>query len=590
MENGVDVMKKALPVILALALIFSAVPLSGISEYLQGSDFGFLAVNSSAASESDLSFELNEDGESYYVSACNQSASGELGIPATYNGKPVTGIGGSAFFSCESLTSVTIPDSVKSIGSRAFRNCISLTSVTIGNSVTSIGDDAFSYCSSLTSVTIGNSVTSIGNYAFSSCSGLESVEIPDSVTSLGYGVFAYCESLATVTMGSGVKSIGSNVFSGCSRLTSVTIPDSVTSIGEYAFNCAGLKSVELPDYITSLENGVFCCCESLSSVTIPDGVKSIGSNVFSGCSRLTSVTIGNSVTSIGEYAFYNCSSLTSVTIPDSVTSIGYSAFRGCSSLASINASADNKYYSSQDGVLFNKDKTELVCCPEGKTGAYIIPSSVTSIGNYAFRDCSSLTSITIPDSVTSIGEGAFWFCSSLTSITIPDSVTSIGYMAFDCCNNDLVIYGFSDSCAETYAGENSITFKTVDILPKGFARVDYANKCIFSEKSIKLLDDCLIADTGIKLEYEKPSNGFIGTGTLVNIKSGDTVIDTFTVVINGDLDGDGVSDVLDVVLANRALNGYGELSAAQAYAANNAADTEIDGISYQNVVNRALGA
>ena len=163
-------------------------------------------------------------------------------------------------------------------------------------------------------------------------------------------------------------------------------------------------------------------------------VTKIGESAFWGCSSLTSVTIGDSVTSIGKYAFRYCKSLTGVTIPDSVTSIGESAFWGCSSLTSIEVGKGNSEYSSEDGVLFDKYETVLIQFPAGKSGHYTIPDSVT-IGKSAFKNCSSLTSVTIPDSFTSIWSWAFQYCSSLTSITIPDSVTSIGGNAFRGCSS-----------------------------------------------------------------------------------------------------------------------------------------------------------
>jgi len=312
-----------------------------------------------------------------------------------------------------SITSVIIEDGVTSIGSSAFEYC-NLTSVTIPNSVTSIGNTAFFYCSSLTSITIPNSVTSIGDDAFSSCSGLVSVTIPNSVTSIGNTAFAYCSSL-----------------------TSITIPNSVTSIGEWAFlACSGLTSVTIPNSVTSIGYEAFRSCRSLTSVTIPNSVTSIRDDAFNGCSSLTSVTIPNSVTSIGYQAFAGCSSLTSVTIPNSVTSIGVGAFSSCSSLTSIDVASDNPNYCSVDGVLFNKDKTTLIQYLIGNTRTeYVLPNSVTSIGGYAFADCSGLTSVTIPNSVTSIGWYAFADCSSLTSVTIPNSVTSIGDGVFAGCSS-----------------------------------------------------------------------------------------------------------------------------------------------------------
>ena len=349
----------------------------------------------------------------------------------------VTSIGSYAFDDCKSLTSVTIPDSVTSIGDSAFCNCKSLTSVTIPDSVTLIDNGAFFGCTSLTSVTIPDSVTSIDQYAFYKCESLTSVTIPGSVTSIGVGAFAYCKSLTSVTIPNSVTSINYEAFRSCESLTSVTIPDSVTSIDMSAFwGCSSLTSVTIPDSVTSIGKQAFLDCTSLTSVTIPDSVTSIGDSAFCNCKSLTSVTIPGSVTRIGEYAFSKCESLTSVTIPNSVTSIGWGAFSNCAALTGIRGAEGNSHYSSDaSGVLFSKDKTTLVQCPGAFSGSYAIPNSVTSIGDYAFSGCSSLTSVTIPDSVTSIGKWAFSECKSLTSVTIPGSVTSIGVGAFASCTS-----------------------------------------------------------------------------------------------------------------------------------------------------------
>ncbi len=331
-------------------------------------------------------------------------------IPEMLDGYRVTSIGVSAFSGCSSLTSITIPDGVTSIGSSAFYGCSGLTSITIPDGVTSIGGSTFRGCSSLTSITIPDGVTTIGNYAFYGCSSLTSITIPDGVTSIGSSAFYGCSGLTSITIPDGVTSIGDYAFYGCSSLTSITIPDSVTSIGDSAFyGCSGLTSITIPDSVTSIGDSAFYGCSGLTSITIPDGVTSIGSSAFYGCSGLTSITIPDGVTSIGNFAFRNCSSLTYVTIGNGVTKISGRMFSGCSSLTSINVNDNNNYYLNVDGVLFNKDKTDLIYCPSSaKNGEYVIPKGVQNVGEYAFNCCDSLTLITIPDSVTSIGEDAFY--------------------------------------------------------------------------------------------------------------------------------------------------------------------------------------
>ena len=262
--------------------------------------------------------------------------SGEVVIPSTLSGCPVTSIVGYAFEGCSGLTSITIPEGVTSIGNAAFKGCSSLTSIVIPDGVTSISGYAFQGCSGLTSIVIPDSVTIIGDRAFEGCSGLTSIVIPDSVTSIGYYAFSGCSSLTSLLIPDGVTSIGDRVFSGCSGLTSVVIPDGVTSIGNDAFSgCSGLTSVVIPDSVTSIGNSAFWGCSSLTSIVIPDSVTSIGNAAFRWCSGLTSIVIPDSVTSIGGSAFQDCRGLTSVTIGNGVTSIGNNAFGWCSSLTEI---------------------------------------------------------------------------------------------------------------------------------------------------------------------------------------------------------------------------------------------------------------
>ena len=262
--------------------------------------------------------------------------SGQIVIPETLGGVPVTQIGNYAFYDCSSLTSVVIPEGVTEIGSDAFGYCSSLTSVVIPEGVTKIGSYAFQGCSSLTEVVIPEGVTTIGSNAFMNCSALTSVVIPESVTEIGGAAFDGCSALTEVVIPEGVTEIGNLAFQACSSLESVVIPEGVTSIGWAAFRgCSSLTEVALPENVTTIGDSAFQACSSLTSVVIPEGVTEIGNLAFCYCSSLTEVVIPESVTEIGGSAFQGCSSLTEVVIPESVTEIGGSAFQGCSSLTEV---------------------------------------------------------------------------------------------------------------------------------------------------------------------------------------------------------------------------------------------------------------
>lgn len=278
--------------------------------------------------------------------------------------------------------------------------------------VTSIGECAFRTCSGLTSITIPCSVTSIGDYAFLSCSSLSSITIPYSVTEIGH-----------------------HGIDDCPRLTSVNI-----SVIDLAAFCNNNIVYYLNSVIGKLIRLIDNEGKEIKDYIIPSGVTSIRNHAFYGCTGLTSITIPNSVTSIGEEAFSDCTGLNSVTISGSVTEIGNRAFLNCTGLTSVNISVTDLATFCNNKIVYYLNsaigKPIRLIDAEGKEiKEYIIPNSVTEIGDRAFYSCSSLTSITIPNSVTSIGYSAFEGCSSLNNVNIPNSVLSISGRTFSGCTS-----------------------------------------------------------------------------------------------------------------------------------------------------------
>jgi len=237
----------------------------------------------------------------------------KLSIPNMIEQKSVVGIGSSAFYQNESLTSVSIPYGVKEIGSYGFYGCANLTSVSMPESLTGIGYAAFQECGSLANVTIPGSVKNIEDSAF-----------------------AYCSSLTYMALPNGIESVSASLFRQCTSLSGVVIPDSVTSIGSYAFSdCSGLTSIMLPNGVTTLGQGAFSGCSKLTSIVLPNGIDDIVAYLFSDCASLTSIILPAGVNSIGKSAFSECTGLTSLNIPADVVSIGQMAFSGCTGLTSL---------------------------------------------------------------------------------------------------------------------------------------------------------------------------------------------------------------------------------------------------------------
>jgi hypothetical protein len=284
----------------------------------------------------------------------------------------------------------------------------------------------------------------------SSITSFDELQYFTGLTAIGYEEFEYCYYLESIKIPSSVTSIGTYAFYYCYNLPSIDIPASVTSIGNFVFSrCYDLASIHVEEGNTSYrsEDGVLFSKDMTTliyypsgkpeaSYSIPGSVTEINGYAFSNQYYLTSVDIPNSVTSIGSSAFSYCTNLNSIDIPNSVTWIGFYAFDGCYSMASIHVEESNMNYRSEDGVLFDKDMTVLICYPAGKPDvSYSIPVGVTRIESWAVEYCQALTSVDISNTVEQIGDYAFYDCINLTSVVIPNSVTGIDYRAFDGCVN-----------------------------------------------------------------------------------------------------------------------------------------------------------
>ena len=435
-------------------------------------------------------------------------ASGDITIPEEAKGYRVVRIETSAFEQA-AITSVFIPNSVKTIGSYAFQRCVDLKSVRLSEQLTRIEGFLFYGCKSLTSIDIPEGVTSIGDYAFAGCeqlkeinipSGVEqfggnvfcntgftslpklpesltvipksmfyectqltSIEIPENITIIEECAFGRCP-ISEIEIPASVTHIGVAAFANCKNITDLTIPDNVTEIGFNAFNgCSNLKTVKLSANITSLNQGIFTECSSLESIIIPNGVKSIGKFAFMYCSSLGSINLPETLEEIGEQAFFGCSSLKQLFIPKNFVRFKkdenntyWSFIYGCTSLTSVVIDEDNPVFDSRDNcnaIIETASNTLVAGCITTK-----IPEGITVIGSWAFGGFHDLTSITLPHSLNRIEQSAF-NGSGLREITLPENVTYIGAYAFSSCNSLKDFY----CCAEKVPEAESSAFGNTNL-------------------------------------------------------------------------------------------------------------------------------
>ena len=386
-----------------------------------------------------------------------------------------------AFGSCEKLTSVNFSETLKSIGAFAFVECKKLSEITIPRSVASVGEYAFSGCENLASVTVSDDLPYVGGRAFEKTKWLNSQ--PDGVVYIGKSAYGYKGDMpknTELSLKSGITNISGYAFYEEKNLTSVKIPETVSRIGNWAFlDCEGLKNVNIPDGVKRIESWTFSNCSSLTNITVPDSVTVLDGLAFSYCTNLKNIELSKNLTEIGMGALSHCTSLETIDIPDSVIimdniamagcselksvnigsnlkTVGGQVFAGCTSLEKVNVNLNNKNYTSENGIWYDKNKTKIILYPYNKKdSAYTTPTSLKElcngyVGSYGILlDNSNLKTVTIEKNVAKIDDYAIGFVFDFDNYKINKV-------------KDFTVKGYRGTVAESYAKKNSFNFVALD--------------------------------------------------------------------------------------------------------------------------------
>ncbi|MDR2711685.1 MAG: leucine-rich repeat protein [Clostridiales bacterium] len=468
----------------------------------------------------------------------------------------VTVIGWGAFAGCEKLTTFTIPAGVTRIEEYTFDNCEGLTRINIPANLSEIASGAFLGCHNLNSFAVDQDnpeyssfegvlfnkdrsillmcpvgkegiynvpagVVTIADSAFAGCYNLTGITISQSVTGIEDEAFAGCDSLSQINIPAQLTGIGKNVFRGCTSLKSIVVDKDNPSFSSgdgvlfnkdksvllaYYGNQTG-NTYTVPEGVVRIEEEAFAEAENLKGINMPKSLREIGDNAFSSCAGLTKIDLPEGILEIGEGAFTWCSKLSEINIPKSVAVIGDKPFFGCKRLASIKVDQDNRNYASQDGVLFNKDKTCLITCPPYKRGSLTVPASVTEIVSWAFSDCRRLSGIVLPPLLTAINEYTFSGCRRLSSLILPDKITGIGEGAFEWCPNlrsltiPVSVTSIDKSAFSFSMGLESINFLSITP-PEFVSQSSEDDEDLLFDKDFFPVEELLFAENSLSGEDE----------------------------------------------------------------------------------------
>ncbi len=343
---------KLLSLLLCVCLLLAALPPAAIAKGPDASDVTFWY---------DI---IDFDAKLICVNGADDPLPETLVIPSKINGYTVVEIGWDAFAGRDELREVALPDAVTYIGGNAFGGCANLEHVTLPASLETIDNEAFANCTALQEIVIPDGVSFLGNYAFCDCESLQNVTLPAGLTFFCEYVFAWCGALEKIELPDSLEDLGTGAFEGCSSLKEIVWPSSLEYVSDYAFSG----------------------CSALETLTLPEGITGVGPGAFDGCAALTEVDLPDSLTGINEHAFAGCEALTTIQIPANVDYVNTEAFLSCPAMTELTVDPENPFFTTVDGVLYDKDVVALIVYPTGKPGAsFRLPDSVYSIeGRWAF--------------------------------------------------------------------------------------------------------------------------------------------------------------------------------------------------------------
>ena len=475
-------MKKLLSVILALVMILAVMPMNV-----------FAAEPTSGTCGNNLTWTLDiETGEltidgtgTMYDYSWGESPWNKLYGRDSYSAvkfveihEDVTSIGEYAFSPSTNIQSVSIASTVKEINDYAFWDCNGTAEIIIPNGVVSIGEGAFTYCQLIKNLIIPSSVKTIGHYAFNNCDSLIELTIDENVESIGENAFSGCGNLQTVNYNA-VDCTKQNVFSscepfgGCSNLSEIVIGEKVEVIPSRMFSTTHITEIVIPSKVKIIEEEAFAWCSDLEEVTIEDGINRIKGYAFAGCTALEEIELPKTIQSLESGIFSGCENLELIKWDtNGPVQIEEDSFIDCpkamiccreNSWLHSYADANNLAVClcDKNGIPSFEIKNDVLVSYRGESDDVFVSSAV-KIGYGAFENNEEIKRVELSTAINRIYDSAFKNCSSLETIIIPQNVAFIGEDSFEGCNN-LTIYGYSGSYAESYAKKHGVDFKYITL-------------------------------------------------------------------------------------------------------------------------------